>query len=229
MSRHFHTTLVAVAALCLTGCCSLARLACGIEAPPSPPRGNRDTPDAAVDFLIDAFRNRRIDDIYKSFHPSFTAENGSFSQSDFSVAYDHYEADFAADAETMAAAQRKVPPATGNVVEVELTDATTGAYLVLTFENQPRIRIATKNPFARSIEGPVDMHALVKLESGRLTLPQNFALTSIENLSPELAAALKSADILRVEISDDWLVRGIDPARSKNIRFVDKIKEHLPQ
>ena len=229
MIRHFRAGLVVVAAFSASGCCALAQMACDFPVVKSPPRGNRDTPEAAIDYLIDAFRNRDIDGIYRSFHPDFTTENGSFSEQDFAIAYSHYESDFAADAETMAAATRKIPDTAGDVVVVELTDAKTGAYLPITLENRPRIQIVTKNPFVGTIEGAVDMHALVKLEDGRLTLPQNFPLTSIENLSPEAAKALKSSDILRIEISDDWLVRGIDARQSKNIRFVDKIKEHLPQ
>jgi hypothetical protein len=226
--RHFRAALVVAVAFAASGCCALAQMACGFPVPP-PQRGNRDTPDAAVDFLIDAFKNRRIADIYQSFHPDFKAENGEFSEGDFAVAYSHYEADFAADAEAMAAAERKIPGTTGNIVVVELSDAKTGAYLPITLENQPRIQIVTKNAFVGTIEGAVDMRALVKLEDGRLTLPQNFPLTSIENLSEETAKKLKSSDILRVEISDDWLVRRIDARQSRNIKFVDKIKEHLPQ
>lgn len=229
MSRHFHAALVALAAFATPGCCAIAQMTCGFPVPKSPPRGNRDTPEAAVDYLVDAFKNRRIDDIYNSFHPSFTAENGSFTEQDFAVAYSHYEADFLADAETMAAAGRKIPETTGSTVLVELTDASTGAYLPIAFENRPRIRIVTKHPVIGTLEGAVDMRALVKLEKGRLALPANFALTSIENVSPEAANALKSSDVVRVEISDDWLVRAIDPSQSRNIRFVDKIKEHLPQ
>ena len=229
MIRHFRAGLIVVAAFSASGCCALAQMTCGFPVPKSPPKGNRDTPDEAISYLIDAFRDRRIDDIYKSFHPDFTAENGAFSEGDFAAAYSHYEADFAADAETMAAAERKIPETFGSVVVVELSDAKTGAYLPITLENRPRIQIVTKNAFIGTIEGAVDMRALVKLEDGRLTLPQNFPLTSIENLSPEAAKALKSSDILRIEISDDWLVRGIDARQSKNIRFVDKIKEHLPQ
>jgi hypothetical protein len=229
LSRHFHAALVVAIAFAAPGCCALAQMVCAFPVPKSPPKGNRDTPEAAVAYLVDAFRDRRTNDIYGSFHPEFTAENGAFSASDFSAAYFHYEADFAADAETMAAAECRVPQTAGNTVVVELVDEKSGAYLPITFENRPRIQIVTTNQFVGTIEGAVDMRALVRLENGRLTLPQNFPLTSIENVSPEAAKALKSSDIVRVEISDDWLVRAIDARRSKNIKFVDKIKEHLPQ
>jgi len=229
LSRHFHAVLVAAIALATPGCCALAQMVCGFPVATSPPKGNRDTPADAIDYLIDAFKRRDIDAIYKSFHPQYTAENGQFSEGDFAIAYDHYEADFAADAETMAAAECKVPQTTGNTVVVELVDEKSGAYLPITLENRPRIQIVTKHPIIGTIEGTVDMRALVRLENGRLTLPQNFPLTSIENVSPEAAKALKSSDIVRVEISDDWLVRAIDARQSKNIKFVDKIKEHLPQ
>ena len=229
MSRHFHAALVVAAAFAAPGCCALAQMACGFPVATSPPKGNRDTPGDAVDYLIDAFRRRDIDAIYKSFHPQFTAENGQFSEGDFAIAYDHYESDFAADAETMAAAEHRVPKTTGNTVVVELVDEKSGAYLPITLENRPRIQIVTTNGFVGTIEGTIDMRALVRLENGRLTLPQDFPLTSIENVSPEAAKALKSSDIVRVEISDDWLVRAIDARRSRNIKFVDKIKEHLPQ
>jgi hypothetical protein len=229
LNRHFRAALVLLAALAAPGCCALAQSFCAFPVPTSPPRGNRDTPEAAVDYLVDAFRNRRIDDIYNSFHPEFTQENGSFAEGDFAVAYSHYESDFAADAETMAAAARKVTPSRDGAVLVELTDAKSGGYLPIELEDRPRIRIVTKHPVIGTIEGPVDFRALVKLENGRLTLPANFPLTSIENVSPATANALKSSDVVRVEISDDWLVRRIDAKRTRNIRFVDKIKEHLPQ
>jgi hypothetical protein len=223
--RATHAAVV-VAALMTGGCCQLAHLVCPCPNPRCPAT-SRETPGAVVDLLVDAFRNERIGDIYDTFHPAFRAENGNFTESEFEVAFGKWKADFAADAETLAAATRTVRPAQQGRVLVELADAQTGAYLPLLLENRPRLRVVTRNEFVPPIEAVVDVHTLVTLKDGKLSLPPELDLTKVAGLSPETAAQLTSADVLRVEFTDFWMVREIDPARCRNIRFLDKIKEYL--
>ena len=225
MLRATHAAVL-LAALLTGGCCQFAHLVCPCPNPRCPAT-SRETPDAVVDLLVDAFRNRRIGDIYDSFHPAFVSENGDFSETEFSVAYGKWEDDFAADGETLAAAKRTVRPPREGLVLVELEDTASGAYLPLVLENRPRLRVVTRNEFVPTIEAVVDVHALVKLKDGKLSLPPEVDLTKVAGLSPETAAQLKSEDVLRVEFTDYWTVRDIDPARCRNIRFLDKLKEYL--
>jgi hypothetical protein len=75
------------------------------------------------------------------------------------------------------------------------------------------------------IEGTVDMHALVRLADGRLTLPAEFDLTTLDDVEWATVAPLRSEDVVRVEFSDDWRVRSIDVEHARNIWFLDKLKE----
>jgi len=181
----------ALLALCLPGCTSLAHwlFPCPVQKGSS--ELTRETPDEAIDFIIDAFENGRAGAIYHSLHPDFIKENGPFTQEEFQLAYEKFEADFAADATSMAAARRVIrDPARGEVV-VELTSDDTGAFFPFVLVDRAKIRIVTKNPFIPPIEGDVDMHSLVRMENGRLKLPPEFALTDVRNISPATAAALK--------------------------------------
>jgi hypothetical protein len=223
--RATHAAVV-LAALMTGGCCQFAHLVCPCTNPRCPAT-SRETPDAVVDLLVDAFRNRRIGDIYDSFHPAFVEQNGGFSETEFSVAYGKWEADFAADAETLANAKRTVRPPQGGRVLVEVENKDTGAYMPILLENRPRLRVFTRNEFVGTINAVVDVHTLVKLKDGKLSLPPELDLTKVAGLSPETAAQLKSEDVVRVEFTDFWMVREIDPARCRNIRFLDKIKEYL--
>jgi hypothetical protein len=230
--RFAAAVLFAAAALGAGGCTWLAHAIwpCPVTVCPGT---SRDTPDATVDLLIDAFRNRRIGDIYDSFHPEFRAEAGGFTKEEFSVAYEKFEADFKSDAANLATATRtwtKQPWRVGGrdlgVLEtVRLTDAASGAEVVFALANRPRIRVVTHDRFVGVIEGPVDKSALVRLADGRLALPSDFPLTSIEGVQPETVQGLTGADIVRVEIADDWLVRLVPPEHAKNIRLVDQMNQ----
>jgi hypothetical protein len=224
--RATHAAVV-LAALMSGGCCHVVHWVCPCPVPRCPNPGARDTPDAVVDLLADAFRNRRIGDIYDTFHPAFVEQNGGFTETEFSVAYEKWEDDFIADAETLASAKRTVRPQANGSVLVELESAETGAYLPVLLENRPRIRVVTKNEFVPPIVGPVDLDALVRLKDGKLSLSSELDLKAIGGLSKEAAAELTSADVVSVELTDYWTVRDIDPERCKNIRFLDKLKEYL--
>lgn len=217
------------ASLALPGCCGIARVMCEVKAPQSPARGTRDSPEEAVDYLVDAFRNRRINDIYTSLHPDFRRENGGFTQEQFQYVYDKYEQDFVADAGSLAASERTLLKVdeTNHLAFMRLVNASTGAEVVVVFMDQPKIRVVTKDDFVGTIGGPVEMSDLVTLSEGRLRLPADFPLTSIENVQPETVAGLASSDVLRVEIHHDWLVRAVPREQAKNIRFLDRFQEHL--
>lgn len=187
--------------------------------------GTRDTPDDAVDFLALCFRDRRIAEIYESFHREFREEQGGFTLEEFALAYEEFEADFAADARTLVAAERTWRDAGPGAKLVELTSSATGAFLPIEFVDRPRLRLVTTDSFAPEIEVRVDLAALVRLEDGRLGLPASFDLTE-HGVPKETVAGIGPEQIVRVEIAHDWLVRRIDTERARNVRFLDKIKEH---
>lgn len=226
MRREILAALLAAVALTAPGCCWALHAVCPCDASPSPWRMTRETPDAALDYLVESFKSRRKTDIYDTFHPDFRRENGDFTFEQFSIAFDKYEADFAADAQSMQDAARAVRELRDGEVLVELTNAATGAYFALVLENRPQILVVTKDAYLPEIKGPFDKRALVRLADGRLGLPAEFPLASLGSYEPQTLKDLKAADILRVEITDSWLVRGIDTERSRGIRFLDKIKEH---
>lgn len=225
MLRAIHAA-VALATLMTGGCCGIAHLVCPCENPRCPAT-SRATPDASVDLLVDAFRNHRLGDLYDTFHPEFRKQNGDFTESEFEVAYGKWEADFQADAETLAAATRKVTPGKDGRVLVELEDKSSGAYLPIVLENRPHLRIETSNDFVAPIDVPFDVHGLVTLKDGKLSLPAEIDLAKVAGLPPETAATLKSSELQRVQFTDYWTVREIDPSRCRNIRFLDKLKEYL--
>jgi hypothetical protein len=219
---------IVLSLLALPGCCGVARVVCAIEAPPSPPKGTRDTPAAAVDFLIEAFRERRISDIYRSLHPDFRSDCGGFSQAEFAAAYDRFEEDFDADARSLAASTRS--PAGGDPggpVGVALRNEADGAEVTIWFVNEPRVRVVTKDDWVGTLEGAIDKAALVRLEGGRLGLPADLELATVCDVGPDALDRLRGGDVVRVEIHDDWLVRHVPTETARNIRFLDKIKEHL--
>jgi hypothetical protein len=225
LPRAIPVALLVAAAVLAPGCSVVAHAIWPCPPAVSRDPGTRETPDAALALMIAAFRDGRRGDIYGSFHPAFVEEQGGFSQEEFSLAYEQYLEDFAADAKTLAAADRTSRPARDGIVVVDLDDPASGAHVSIAFANRPKIRVFTTNEFVGPIEGTVDMHAMVGLAGGRLTLPAEFDLTTLENVEPEMVAALKSEDVVRVEFSDDWLVRSIDIEHARNIRFLDKLKE----
>lgn len=225
MTRAIPLVVLVAAALSTPGCTVLAHWIWPCPVAVSLASGTRETPDAALDFLIAAFEDRRIGDIYDSFHPAFVAEEGGFSQQDFALAYEKFEDDFAADAKVLASARRTPRERRGGAAVVNLDDAASGAHVAIAFENRPKIRVVTTDEFVGPIEGVVDMHALVRLEDGRLALPATFDLTSLEGVEKETVAGLSTKDVVRVEFSDDWRVRSIDVEHARNIRFLDKLKE----
>ncbi len=226
MIRQFLCVVACVAAASVSSGCGVVRWAI---CPPAPPRTRltRETPDDAVDFLVQAFKDGDITGLYDSLHPDFRREFGDLSLEKFALVYEQSRPDFAADATNMSAAERNVRELSDGRAVVELSDANSGAFFPILFVDRPKLRIVTKDPFLGMIEHPIDMRALVRLSDGTLSLPADFALTSIDGVSPKAAAALKPQDIVRVEFAHDWVVRAIDIDRAKGIRFLDKLKENV--
>jgi hypothetical protein len=221
--------LAAVLALSLPGCCVIAHAVCPCDpGKVTETTSIRETPDAAVDFLVSAFRDRRVADIYSTFHPDFVRENGNFSQEEFHLAYEKFEKDFAQDAANMAVADRSevVYDPTHTIAAIRLANDKVGAEFPIAFKDMPKIRIVTTDPFVGEIQGAIDIGSAIVLDHGKLSLPTNFDLTSIENVQRETVAGLTAADISRIEISHDWRVWRINPSRAKNIHFLDRLKEY---
>lgn len=226
MHRAFLAALLAAVTLTAPGCCWAFHAVCPCDPAPSAWRMTRETPDAALDYLVESFKSRRKADIYDTFHPDFRHENGDFTQEQFAVAFDRFEADFAADARSMEHATRVFRTLPNGDVLAELTNQGTGAYFALVLANRPQMIVLTKDPFVGEIKGPVDKRGLVRLRDGRLGLPSDFPLSSLGSYEEQTLRGVTAEDILRVEITDSWLVRSIDTEHSRGIRFLDKIKEH---
>src|SRR3989442_1565962 len=107
LGRTIRLVALLVVSACLPGCFVFCAL-CNAPLPRSPAKGDRDTPEAAVAWLVDAFRRDAVLDIYESLHEDFKAENGGFSANDFNAAYAKYRDDFEADARNLADARRTV-------------------------------------------------------------------------------------------------------------------------
>lgn len=225
MPRAIPAALLVGAAVLTSGCSVFVHAIWPCPAEVSRDPGSRETPDSALATMISAFRDGRKGDIYDSFHPAFVEEQGGFSKQDFVLAYEKFEEEFTADAKTLAAATATSRPRKGGVAVVDLDDAASGAHVTIAFENRPKIRVFTTDEFVPEIHGTVDMHAMVRLENGRLSLPAEFDLRSLENVEPEMVDPIRSEDVVRVEFSDDWLVRSIDVEHARNIRFLEKLKE----
>jgi hypothetical protein len=225
LPRAIPAALLVAAAVLGPGCSVVAHAIWPCPAEVSRDAGSRETPELALDLMIAAFRDGRKGDIYDSFHPTFVEEQGGFSKQDFVLAYEKFKDDFTADAKTLTAAKVTLRPRRDGVAFVDLDDEGSGAHVTIALENRPKIRVFTTDEFVPKIEGIVDMHAMVLLADGRLSLPAEFDLRSLANVEPEMVAPLKTEDIVRVEFSDDWLVRSIDVEHARNIRFLDKLKE----
>ena len=206
--------VLAAAALALPGCCGIAQVLCGIEAPKAPLLATRDAPDGALDHLAEAFDRRAIAEIYESLHGEFFARYGEFSAAEFAAAYERYEDLFLEDARTLRDAQRSLIVMQGGDAWVRITNGPT--YAVLVFRNAPRYRIHLKHPDLPWIEGRLDdLGGSVALEGGVLRVVKPLGLEGYEGISPDL--------VKRVELYDDWLLA--DVPEWSGIRFLERLEE----
>lgn len=219
MIRHLSRLVLLLAvALLLPGC--LCAVFCRTPAPESPPRLTRDTPQEAVDFLVDSFENRRIQDIYTSLHPEFVESNGDFSAGEFTALYNEYEADFLADASTLSVADRSQVAygTSGQVAGITLAGG--GARITLYFKNRPAYRVVLKDPDVGAIPGTlISMTDAVAVQGDVVGVVQPLSLQGIPGVRP--------GEVKRIELHDDWLLWAIqDP---EGIRFLDRIEALLQE
>ncbi len=225
MKRTALLGLLVVAASALPGCGTFCAVFCRQDPVKSPPRATRDTPEEAIDFLIESFRNRRVNDIFESLHPAFVRENGEFTAAEFNAGYERYEAAFLADAESLAAAMRSPVTYLENGAGITVRNFQNGAEVTLWFQKVPRVRILTSDDWVPELSGPVDVEGLFAIEEGRLFLAREIDLTAIPGVESATVAGLRGEDVRRFEVHDDWLVRQVQGAR--NIQFLDKLDEYV--
>lgn len=212
--RRLGALVLAAAALCPAGCCSVAQVLCGIEAPRAPLAATRDAPLGSLDFLAEAFERRAITEIFESLHGDFVSVHGNFSASEFAAAYERYEDLFRSDAETLREADRTPVVMQNGDAWVRVTRGAT--FAVLVFRNSPRYRIHLKHPDVPWIEGRLaDISSSISLEGGVLRVVHPLGLEGYEGISPDL--------VKRVELYDDWLLA--DVPEWSGIRFLERLEE----
>jgi hypothetical protein len=216
--RAILAVLVAVAAAApLGGCCAIARSMCAFPAQTTPQRASRDTPDGAVDVVVEAFRRRAPGEIYESLHPEFVARNGAFSLSDFSTAFSYYESDFRADAERLARAKRTPVRMKDGLAWIFLQDGDASLWLVL--KNRPGSRVLLDDEVVDEIRGALpDLSEVVAVDGDGLVLRQSLPLQGQGDF-------VDPSKVRRVELFQDWLLYEV--VQPKNIRFVDRIVEEM--
>ncbi len=205
-----------VLSLSLTGCCSWAIFLCEIEPPPSPPPYTRDTPHGAVDFLADAFGNRRIADIFESLHPAFIEQMGGFTASEFAAAYEEFEDLFEEDARSFASARRSEVVTQGQVAHMRLD--WDGGHVVLAFRNVPAYTVHLDDEDLPEIPGTLSsMEETVEVQGAELVITKRLSLQGLGGIPEHL--------ITRVELHDDWLL--LDFADAQGVKFLERLEEEL--
>jgi hypothetical protein len=206
--------VLATVALSPAGCCSIAQVMCGIEAPRAPLEATRDAPEGSLDYLAQAFDRRAITEIYESLHADFVNSHGGFSAAEFAAAYERYEDLFLSDAETLRLAERTPVVLRNGDAWVRVTRGAT--FAVLVFRNAPRYRIHLKHPDVPWIEGRLaDISSSISLEGGVLRVVRPLGLEGYEGIAPGL--------VKRVELFDDWLLA--DVPEWSGIRFLERLEE----
>ncbi len=199
----------------LPGCCALF---CRVPAPEGAPRLHRDFPDEAVDFTVDAFRNRRIRDIYASLHPEFRERYGSFSLGDFTAAFREYEDLFRQDAERFAKSDRSAVQYSrdGKFAGILLIEGDMSAELV--FKNRPIANVRLDDEFVPESSAPIGSLAeVIQIEDGYLFPRVPVAFDGLRGASP--------TSLARLEYHNDWLIWDIRNPR--NVKFLERIEEHF--
>ncbi len=200
----------------LGGCCAVAHILCPLEPPASPARLTRDTPDEAVEFLIEAMGERRVRELYDSLHPQLVAEWGGFGVQDFRTAFLHYEDDFAEDAAVLASADRSAVEYDG--AEARMTLTAGDRRLTVHLRDAPSALVRVDDDFFGTVveTSALGREAPFRVDADRLHIQLTLPL-------PSEGIALES--VTRVELRHDWQVVGWSDAR--NIRFLDRVREAL--
>jgi len=213
---HVLVRLAALAALvpAAAGCCSMARVMCGIEAPSSPAPTTRDTPGDAVDFLTEALQNDRVAELYESLHPAFVADWGGFTLTEFTYAYDRFEDLFAEDAAVFRDASRSAVQWRDGDAWIRLQNGDTTAVLV--FRDVPAYTIHVDDPDLPAITGTFeDFAGSISLSGGELRLERGLSLQSFGGLPVDR--------IERIEVHHDWLL--VQVPTYHGIRFLERLEE----
>jgi len=193
------------AALAAAGCCGLQRAAA---------RGNRDTPEAAFEYVRSAFAEDRTGDQVDSFHVSFKGRQG-LSDARYSLARSLRPGLFAKAARVLGAAKmEKVeyaavyetrkgpedPPRPRSAARVSLTTPEGSGVFILV--DEPIAVLFTDDPElgAAPVNVP-DIGRIVRLEGGRLVVEMKAPL----DFPPE-----EGARIRRLEIHHDWLLFDVE-------------------
>jgi hypothetical protein len=209
------TVLLAVLALALSGCCSVWAAFCREEPPRSPPRFTRDTPQEAVDFLVDAFQNRRVREVYDSLHPDFVREQGGFSRAEFASGYGRIESHLTADAARIQAARRSDTVWRDGLAFVYVESADMSVWLA--FQNRPATQVKAEDPDFGPVEVAStleDLAAAIEVSSGGVFVTAPARLEG-HPVDPD--------SVVRVAFHHDWLLRHVMEPR--NVRFVERLRE----
>ncbi len=210
------------AALVLSGCCSLARGLCPVEQPARPyTRLTRDTPEEALDFLIEAFRDRRIADIYATLHPDFRESQhaGGFSLSEFTSAFEEYEQLFQDDAADFAAAERSPVQrsADGQYASIALRHGDMGA--IVLFRRRDVAFARFDDDFVSSST------AFVQPLGSMLQFDDDGWLQPTQKVHFDGVRGISASDVVRLEYRREWLVYDLRDVRG--VRFVERMRERL--
>jgi hypothetical protein len=198
------------------GCCVVAHALCPLEPPASPAPLTRDTPEEAVEFLIEAMGERRIKELYDSLHPRLVEDWGGFGVQDFRTAFLHYEDDFAEDASVLAGADRSETRYVDGVAEITLSSG--DRRLTVHLVDAPSSLIRVDDEFFGTVRDSASFEpaAAYRLDGDRLRIELTLPLPA-DGIAPE--------SITRLELRHDWQIVGWSDAN--NIRFLDRVREAL--
>ncbi len=209
--------LALAVALGLPGCCSLARGLCPVEqALKENTRLTRDTPDESLDYLVEAFRDRRVADIYNSLHPDFRDRYGGFSLAEFTSAFEEYEDLFREDAGNLGSAKREPAKYSVNGLLGGIQAASGDMRAILVFKRVDKAFVKRVGGRVRESEAPIQpIGSMLQAEDGLImpTLPVKFA--GMSDAEPH--------QIVRLEYRVEWLLYELRDVHG--IRFVERIED----
>lgn len=215
--RFARALVLCAAALPHTGCCALAVSWCDIEAPRSPPRLTRDTPDGAIDYLVDAIERRAARDVYFSLHPDFVKESGDFSLQEFLAGFERFEPEFRKDAAKLRGARRTQPRYSPDGAMCRIDLASGDASVSLVFRNRPVAEMTFDDPQVGELTSP----ELPRLDEVFTVDGDGLVLQRALPLGGQ-GEWIDLARLRRVAVHQDWLLYVV--AQPRNIEFAERLK-----
>jgi len=219
-SRWFQSSLVvllAVGALGLTGCCSIARALCPVEQPrDGNTRLTRDTPEDSLDYLIAGIDDRRVADIFDSLHPDFIASYGGFNLAEFTSAFDEFEDAFQADADALRTATRVETRLGPYGASIAVRGGALSGRII--FKRRDVAFVKTTNDFvpeSRAVIAPLG--TLIRNEDGEIVVGQPVKFAGMDSIEP--------SEIVRLEYRQEWLIYELREV--KGVQLVERINEHF--